>query len=120
MKTRSLLIAFACVIIAFSVTVFSRQFKREPGLINVAASIPSQDPEEDCPLDPLVEALLKEPAKNDPNHKSEFFLALQTLGEKYGMSAREYCDEGLFSPDEGYAVRIRAGSEQHVVAIIRG
>ncbi len=71
-------------------------------------------------LDPLVMTLLQEPARNDPDHKSSFFTALEALAKKHGVNPIEYWGKAFTSPDEGYAIRIGAGADLRVIAILRG
>jgi hypothetical protein len=73
---------------------------------------------EDDPLDPLLQALLKEPTQGDRGHQSRFFTTLLDLARKHGTSLLDAARTR--SVDEGYAVRVGAGRGQHVVAVLRG
>jgi hypothetical protein len=72
-------------------------------------------------LNPSLRTLLKESAKNDPDHKSRFFTTLSTLAQKHGSSFEEYVEQRpLHEVDEGYAVYIPEGGKRYIVAILRG
>src|SRR5262245_49852488 len=75
----------------------------------------SYDPlPDDSRLGPLLEALLQERAKADPERQSRFFTTLSGLARRQGRGLRHYVPHS--SVDEGCAVRI--GTD--VVLSLRG
>jgi hypothetical protein len=65
--------------------------------------------EQDTPLDPLLMALLRNPAKRGGGQPSPFFTALDSLARQH----EDYIPSGVA---EGYAVRVGAG---HVAVVLR-
>jgi hypothetical protein len=64
-------------------------------------------------LDPLLAALFN-PTRNDRDHTSPFFIALATLGQKHGLTLKDYDPSGV--ADQGHAFRFDA----NVVVVLRG
>ncbi len=67
--------------------------------------------------DPVLTTLLREPARNDRQHKSPFFTALASLARKHGANESEYVPVGIVRVDEGFAAAVGAG---RVVVVLRG
>jgi hypothetical protein len=61
--------------------------------------------------------LLREPARNDRQHKSPFFTALASLARKHGGDESDYVPEGIVRVDEGFAAAVGAG---RVAVVLRG
>src|SRR5262249_33539909 len=72
----------------------------------------------DVRLDPRLETMLRQPARDDRARKSGFFKALTELAKNHGRDLDELpCGRFI---EEGRAVRFQAGDATFVVAILRG
>ena len=106
MRNLCLLGVVVAIITLGSVTVWCCHSKK-------AAELPTSNvsSEEFAQLDPVIQVLLKETAKNDIDHNSQFFTTLSELAKKNGLSLKDYVSDRFV--DEGYAVCVRAGSAPH-------
>ena len=84
-------------------------------------SFPSQPAEPEERIDPSLDVLLHESAKEDWEQKSKFFMALKTLVRKSGLEPEDSClkEDGI-TAENGYAIRVKQGSSFYVVVILRG
>jgi hypothetical protein len=111
-------VGFACRFAGFAFQGEKPIPASEVPLVNSTNSV---HPNSEADLIPSLKNLLKESAKNDPRHQSPFFAMLEGLAQMNGLSRTDHVPLGGWAPpDEGYAVRIRAGQLNYVVAILRG
>jgi hypothetical protein len=69
--------------------------------------------------DPVVQTLLDESTKNDPDHNRKFIAAFSDLLQKHGSGVTQ-CLRHPHEAEEGWAVRVDAGRDSRVLAILGG
>jgi hypothetical protein len=122
MRKGHLLAVVVSAILVGGIAIFAWQ--RQSGRLPtpIVASIPGNFPREaENVLDPPVELLLHESAKNDRDRKSRFFATLLALAQKHGLTPKDYCLEGTFAAvDEGYGIQVGPKHDRHVILVLRG
>jgi len=119
MRRRQLLtsLAFAGALVGLAVWAILAGRRQEPP---APTDVDESLAEADGHMDPAVELLLRESAKDDVEHESPFFKALTALAEKHGLSRKEYFPgRWLDGPEDGYATRVGTSRNAHVVVVLR-
>ncbi len=109
MRKRLLPLILGVLILAAAAPALWRLWSDRPGAL-----------QDDGPLAPALEELLSESAVADASQASPFFASLRALAREHGLEPDAYLPQGIVSPDEGRAVKVRADGRVYAVLILRG